>query len=93
MVVVNRAYTRMGDDGTTALGNGERRNKYDLRVARYRTVNETNAAIGSVRLHTFNAAINAMLGRIQNGLFDLGADLTQFGGQREGPRRSTADHH
>jgi cob(I)alamin adenosyltransferase len=76
MVVLNRIYTRMGDDGTTALGNGERRKKYDLRVACYGTVDETNAAIGIVRLHTSDdAEINAMLGRIQNDLFDLGADL------------------
>ncbi len=51
MVVLNRIYTRTGDDGTTALGSGERRPKYDLRVAAYGTVDETNAAIGVVRLH------------------------------------------
>jgi cob(I)alamin adenosyltransferase len=76
MVILNRIYTRTGDDGTTALGNGERRKKYDLRIACYGTVDETNAAIGIVRLHTSgDAEINAMLGRIQNDLFDLGADL------------------
>jgi cob(I)alamin adenosyltransferase len=76
MVVLNRIYTRTGDDGTTALGNGERRKKYDLRIACYGTLDETNAAIGTVRLHTsHDAEINAMLGRIQNDLFDLGADL------------------
>jgi cob(I)alamin adenosyltransferase len=76
MVVLNRIYTRTGDDGTTALGNGERRKKYDLRIACYGTVDETNAAIGIVRLHTsHDAEIDAMLGRIQNDLFDLGADL------------------
>ena len=46
MVVLNRIYTRTGDDGTTALGSGERRPKYDLRVSAYGTVDETNAAIG-----------------------------------------------
>ncbi len=51
MVVLNRIYTRTGDDGTTALGCGERRPKYDLRVEAYGTVDETNAAIGVVRLH------------------------------------------
>ena len=51
MVVLNRIYTRTGDDGTTALGSGERRPKYDLRIAAYGTVDETNAAIGVVRLH------------------------------------------
>jgi cob(I)alamin adenosyltransferase len=76
MVVLNRIYTRTGDDGTTALGNGERRKKYDLRIACYGTVDETNAAVGIVRLHTsHDAEIDAMLGRIQNDLFDLGADL------------------
>ena len=76
MVVLNRIYTRTGDDGTTALGSGERRPKYDLRIAAYGSVDETNAAIGVVRLHTKEeAGLDAMLGRIQNDLFDLGADL------------------
>ena len=76
MVVLNRIYTRTGDDGTTALGSGERRPKYDLRVAAYGTVDETNAAIGVVRLHLAGSPdVDAMLGRIQNDLFDLGADL------------------
>jgi cob(I)alamin adenosyltransferase len=76
MVVLNRIYTRTGDDGTTALGSGERRPKYDLRIAAYGTVDETNAAIGVVRLHLAAVpALDAMLGRIQNDLFDLGADL------------------
>ncbi len=76
MVVLNRIYTRTGDDGTTALGTGERRKKYDLRIACYGTVDETNAAIGVARLHaSHDAEIDAMLGRIQNDLFDLGADL------------------
>ncbi|OAF07870.1 cob(I)yrinic acid a,c-diamide adenosyltransferase [Bradyrhizobium neotropicale] len=76
MVVLNRIYTRTGDDGTTALGTGERRAKYDLRIEAYGTVDETNAAIGVVRLHTKDATdLDAMLGRIQNDLFDLGADL------------------
>lgn len=83
MVVLNRIYTRTGDDGTTALGSGERRPKYDLRVAAYGTVDETNAAIGVVRLHLATApALDAMLGLIQNDLFDLGADLAVP--QREG---------
>jgi cob(I)alamin adenosyltransferase len=76
MVVLNRIYTRTGDDGTTALGNGERRPKHDLRVAAYGTVDETNAAIGVVRLHLADSPdIDAMLGLVQNDLFDLGADL------------------
>jgi cob(I)alamin adenosyltransferase len=76
MVVLNRIYTRTGDDGTTALGTGERRAKYDLRVAAYGTVDEVNAAIGIARLHTGgDQRVDAMLARIQNDLFDLGADL------------------
>ncbi|MBH5373242.1 cob(I)yrinic acid a,c-diamide adenosyltransferase [Bradyrhizobium glycinis] len=76
MVVLNRIYTKTGDDGTTALGTGERRPKYDLRIEAYGTVDETNAAIGVVRLHTGEMPeLDAMLGRIQNDLFDLGADL------------------
>jgi cob(I)alamin adenosyltransferase len=83
MVVLNRIYTRTGDDGTTALGSGERRPKHDLRVAAYGTVDETNAAIGVVRLHLAEAReLDAMLGLIQNDLFDLGADLAVP--QREG---------
>ena len=83
MVVLNRIYTRTGDDGTTALGSGERRPKYDLRVSAYGTVDETNAAIGVVRLHLAGAPeLDTMLGRIQNDLFDLGADLAVP--QREG---------
>jgi cob(I)alamin adenosyltransferase len=83
MVVLNRIYTRTGDDGTTALGSGERRAKYDLRISAYGTVDETNAAIGVVRLHLGEAReIDAMLGLIQNDLFDLGADLAVP--QREG---------
>jgi cob(I)alamin adenosyltransferase len=83
MVVLNRIYTRTGDDGTTALGSGERRPKYDPRVEAYGTVDETNAAIGVVRLHLAdNRALDVMLGQIQNDLFDLGADLAVP--QREG---------
>ncbi|MCZ7659952.1 MAG: cob(I)yrinic acid a,c-diamide adenosyltransferase [Xanthobacteraceae bacterium] len=75
MVVLNRIYTRTGDDGTTALGTGERRKKYDLRIAAYGTVDEIGAAIGLARLHTAGTEVDAMLARIQNDLFDLGADL------------------
>jgi len=83
MVILNRIYTRTGDDGTTALGSGERRQKHDLRVAAYGTVDETNAAIGVARLHLAELRdLDAMLGLIQNDLFDLGADLAVP--QREG---------
>lgn len=76
MVVLNRIYTRTGDDGDTALGTGERRPKFDLRVEAYGTVDETNATIGMARLHTGgDVNLDAMLARIQNDLFDLGADL------------------
>ncbi len=81
MVTLNRIYTRTGDDGTTALGSGERRPKYDLRISSYGTVDETNAAIGMARIHLAGAeaTVDAMLGRIQNDLFDLGADLATPG--------------
>ncbi|HEY6630531.1 MAG TPA: cob(I)yrinic acid a,c-diamide adenosyltransferase [Rhizobiaceae bacterium] len=77
MVKLNKIYTRTGDDGTTGLGSGERRLKSDLRVEAYGTVDEANACIGLARLHTahVHAELDAMLGRIQNDLFDLGADL------------------
>jgi len=76
MVVLNKIYTRTGDDGTTALGSGQRVLKSDLRVEAYGTLDETNAAIGIARLHTQQEpTLDAMLGRIQNDLFDLGADL------------------
>src|SRR5215472_12584796 len=85
MVVLNKIYTRTGDDGTTALGTGGRRKKYDLRIAAYGTVDETNAAIGIARLHTIgDAALDGALARIQNDLFDLGADLCTPG-QGKGP--------
>jgi cob(I)alamin adenosyltransferase len=75
MVVLNRIYTRTGDDGTTALGTGERRKKYDLRIEAYGTMDEVNAVIGIVRLHTADLPIDAALSRIQNDLFDVEADL------------------
>ena len=76
MVVLNKIYTKTGDDGTTALGTGERRLKYDSRVSAYGTVDEANATIGMARLHTGgDPDLDRMLSRIQNDLFDLGADL------------------
>ncbi|MBO6717401.1 MAG: cob(I)yrinic acid a,c-diamide adenosyltransferase [Rhizobiaceae bacterium] len=77
MVVLNKIYTRTGDDGTTGLGSGERRAKHDLRVAAYGTVDEANACIGMARvaLAGGHSDMDAMLSRIQNDLFDLGADL------------------
>jgi cob(I)alamin adenosyltransferase len=76
MVKLNKIYTRTGDDGTTGLGAGERRKKYDLRVAAYGTIDETNAAIGVARLHAAgDASLDRALERIQNDLFDVGADL------------------
>jgi len=91
MVVLNKIYTRTGDDGTTALGTGERRKKYDLRIAAYGTLDETNSVIGIARLHTAgDAALDAALSRIQNDLFDVGADLTTPGkGRGPGGARLT----
>jgi cob(I)alamin adenosyltransferase len=78
MVKLNKIYTRTGDDGTTGLGSGERRLKSDLRVEAYGTVDEANACIGLARLHTAvsHPEVDAVLGHIQNDLFDLGADLS-----------------
>ncbi len=81
MVILNKIYTKTGDDGTTALGTGERRPKYDLRIEAYGTVDETNAAVGLARGELAadpvggHEQIDAMLMRVQNDLFDLGAEL------------------
>jgi cob(I)alamin adenosyltransferase len=76
MVRLNKIYTRTGDDGSTGLGNGKRVAKHDLRVASYGTVDEANACLGMARQHTAAfPELDAMLMRIQNDLFDLGADL------------------
>ncbi len=92
MVVLNKIYTRTGDQGLTGLGTGERVPKHSLRIAAYGTVDEANAAIGLARIHLGGGSpeIDAMLVRIQNDLFDLGADLTMP--EREGapPRTGRA---
>ncbi|WP_102106744.1 cob(I)yrinic acid a,c-diamide adenosyltransferase [Oceaniglobus roseus] len=74
MVVLSKIYTRTGDDGETALGNGARVAKHSARVNAYGTVDETNATVGMARLHA-EGEMDAALARIQNDLFDLGADL------------------
>src|ERR1051326_1365101 len=83
MVTLNRIYTKTGDKGQTALGDGTRLPKHSLRIGAYGTVDEANAAIGMARLHTSGEG-DEMLARIQNDLFDLGADLCV----PEGGRRS-----
>lgn len=84
MVTLNKIYTRTGDKGTTALATGDRVAKHALRIESYGTVDETNATVGLARLHTGDdAALDAMLARIQNDLFDLGADLATPGKTRE----------
>jgi cob(I)alamin adenosyltransferase len=93
MVVLNKIYTRTGDAGTTALGSGERVAKSHLRIHAYGTVDETNACLGMVRLHTASdelAGLDAMLARIQNDLFDLGADLCVPQGARRRRARACA---
>ena len=77
MVVLTKIYTRTGDQGTTALGDGTRLPKFELRITAYGTVDETNASIGMARLSLGpdDQAVDTMLQRIQNDLFDLGADL------------------
>ena len=90
MVRLTRIYTGGGDAGETSLGSGERVAKHDLRVAAYGDVEEANAVIGMARLHTADAA-DAMLARIQNELFDLGADLCipENAGKEDGALRIT----
>lgn len=77
MVVLNKIYTRTGDQGSTALGSGERRMKSDIRIDAYGTVDEANSIVGMARLYTSkeDTALDEVLSRIQNDLFDLGADL------------------
>lgn len=77
MVVLTKIYTRTGDDGTTGLGDGERLPKFHARIAAYGTVDEANSAIGVARqaLTVDDAVVDAMLARVQNDFFDLGADL------------------
>jgi cob(I)alamin adenosyltransferase len=91
MVQLTRIYTRGGDGGQTSLGDGTRVPKDALRVAAYGTVDEANAAIGLARLHAPPAA-DAMLERVQNDLFDLGADLCtpEDGRRAEGALRIVA---
>jgi cob(I)alamin adenosyltransferase len=86
MVRLTRIYTKGGDKGETSLGDGRRVPKQALRVEAYGTVDEANAAIGLVRLHVADPEADAMLARIQNDLFDLGADLcTPEEGRRASP--------
>ena len=96
MVRLNRIYTRTGDDGTTGLGDGQRRPKFDARVSAYGDVDELNCLLGLARLATGGAdadiaRIDATLARAQNDLFDLGADLcVPPGGDSEGLRVTAA---
>ncbi|WP_343081961.1 cob(I)yrinic acid a,c-diamide adenosyltransferase [Ostreiculturibacter nitratireducens] len=83
MVVLNKIYTKTGDAGETALGNGARVAKHSLRVAAYGTVDEANSALGLARLHA-GGEMDAALARIQNDLFDLGADLCRPDMERDG---------
>lgn len=89
MVELNRIYTRGGDGGETSLGSGARVAKHDLRVAAYGTVDEANAVIGLARLYTGDdTGTDTMLSRIQNDLFDLGADLCTPEGDARAARKS-----
>ena len=95
MVVLNKIYTKTGDAGETALGNGARVAKHSLRVNAYGTVDEANATVGLARLHA-EGDLDAALARIQNDLFDLGADLCRPDMEKDGeaeypPLRMTAD--
>lgn len=88
MVVLNRIYTRTGDKGDTALSDGSRRPKHDLRVEAYGCVDEANAALGLARLHA-EGEMDAALGRIQNELFDLGADLSRPNREKDSEEKYT----
>lgn len=95
MVTLNKIYTRTGDKGDTALGNGGRVGKDSLRVEAYGTVDETNSTVGLARLHS-EGEMDAALGRIQNDLFDLGADMCRPDISKDAeaeypPLRMTAD--
>jgi cob(I)alamin adenosyltransferase len=92
VVKLDKIYTRGGDKGQTSLGDGRRVDKHDLRVAAYGTADEANSVLALARLHTAGDE-DAMLARIQNDLFDLGADLCtpQDGRKAEGALRVTAD--
>ena len=83
MVVLNKIYTKTGDAGETALGNGSRVAKHSLRVTSYGTVDETNATVGLARLHA-TGELDAQLAMIQNDLFDLGADLCRPDMEKDG---------
>jgi len=83
MVVLNKIYTKTGDKGETALGNGVRVAKHSLRVASYGTVDELNATVGMCRLHA-EGEVDIALSRIQNDLFDLGADLCRPDMEKDG---------
>ena len=89
MVTLNKIYTRTGDDGFTSLADGTRRPKYDLRIATYGTIDEVNAAIGLARSHQVDAVLEAILARLQNDLFDLGADLATCDLEKKGVLRIT----
>ena len=97
MVVLNRIYTRTGDDGTTALGTGERRPKYDLRIAAYGTVDELNAALGLVRTSLEGSPASGELGpivaRVQNELFNLGAELATPDAARRARSPAVEERH
>jgi len=85
MVKLNKIYTRTGDNGTTGLVRGPRRMKYDLRVEAYGTVDEANSLLGMARLHTGSMPkVDRLFARVQNDLFDLGADLSTPGTDPEG---------
>lgn len=92
MVVLNKIYTRTGDDGTTAIGTGERRHKDDLRIEACGTIDEANSMIGFARVAIATvpefARVDAMLLCVQNDLFDLGADLCMPESAGEGDREA-----
>ena len=85
MVKLNKIYTRTGDDGTTGLGTGERRKKYDLRIAAYGTIDEANAAIGVARLHTAETPRSMPRCRVSRTICSTSAPICARPARAKGP--------
>lgn len=88
MIKINKIYTRTGDDGMTGLVDGPRRFKHDLRVDAYGTIEEVNSTLGLCRLHSAQHAMDTIILRVQNDLFDLGSDLATPGSDDDRPYKA-----
>ncbi len=90
MVKLNKIYTRTGDDGSTGLGDGSRRQKHDLRIAAYGTTDEASSALGLALVHGLDGELEGIVQQLQNDLFDVGADLCVPGTGGDGLRIAPA---